>query len=306
MKIGINGTGLVQKSSIQAVIDHAQQAADDGFSSYWIAEHPTGGFDALTVLTAVGLQIPELKLGTAIVPTFPRHPAALAAQAVTVNNLLNGQLTLGIGLSHMPMMAELGIGFDKPIRHLREFLDVLMPLVRTGSVDAQGGQISSHFSHFKPPNQAVSVLVAALGPQALGVTGRLADGTVLAWVGAKTIRQHIVPSIRAAAEKAGNSEPTIVASLPVCVTNDAASVKEKIGRGLSMYGQLPSYRAMFDREGVDGPADVAIVGSRQLVEDKIHQMAEAGVTEFTPTEFVTNPEDAAITRETLIALASSG
>ena len=299
MKIGINGTGLVQQASIPAVIRHAQQAAEDGFTSYWLAEHPTGGFDALTVLAAVGLAVDNMQLGTAIVPTLPRHPAALAGQANTVNQLLNGRLTLGIGLSHAPMMAELGIGFDKPIRHLREFLSVLMPLVREGQVSYQGEEISSKFGHFKAPEHPLQVLVAALGPQALGVTGRQADGTILAWVGEKTIDQHIAPKLQAAADKAGHPAPSIVASLPVCVTEDEASIRARIAKGLSMYGKLPSYRAMFDREGVEGPADVAIVGSRAQVEDRIGAMQAAGVTEFAPTEFVTNPDEAASTRDLL-------
>jgi alkanesulfonate monooxygenase SsuD/methylene tetrahydromethanopterin reductase-like flavin-dependent oxidoreductase (luciferase family) len=78
MRLGINGTGLVQQASIQSVTDHARQAAEDGFAHYWLAEHPTGGFDAITVLALVGAQVPDIELGTAIVPTFPRHPMALA------------------------------------------------------------------------------------------------------------------------------------------------------------------------------------------------------------------------------------
>jgi len=134
MNIGINGTGLVQKASVAAVTSHAQQAAADGFKSYWLAEHPTGGFDALTVLALVGQTVTGLELGTAIVPTFPRHPLTLAGHAATVADTLSSPLTLGIGLSHEPMMAQLGIGFDKPIRHLREYLSILMPLLSTGQV----------------------------------------------------------------------------------------------------------------------------------------------------------------------------
>ena len=299
MKIGMNGTGLVQSASADKITAHAEHAKNDGFESYWIAEHPTGGLDALTVLTAVGMRVPDLALGTAIVPTMLRHPMVLAGQAITTNNIIGGRLTLGIGLSHAVMMAELGIGFDKPIRHLKEFLNILMPLIKEGAVDATGETLSAKAQLFKPPAHRVRVLVAALGPQALNVTGRLADGTVLAWVGPKTIKEHIAPSINASAEKAGNPQPAIVASLPVCVSSDPDSVRAKIAKGLSMYGQLPSYRAMFDREGAAGPADVAIVGSAQEVEDGIERVRDAGVTEFTPTEFFTNPDEAAATRELL-------
>jgi len=138
MRLGINGTGLVQKASVQAIVDHAGRARDDGFSSYWLAEHPTGGFDAITTLALVGQQVAGIELGTAIVPTFPRHPMALAGQALTAHSVLPGRFTLGVGLSHAPMMAQLGIGFEKPIRHLREFLSILMPLLEEAGWPLKG------------------------------------------------------------------------------------------------------------------------------------------------------------------------
>lgn len=302
MKIGLNGTGLVQKASVTAVCEHAAQAAKDGFTSYWLAEHPTGGFDALTVLAAVGQQVPELELGTAIVPTFPRHPLALAGQALTTQNMIGPRLTLGIGLSHEPMMAQLGIGFDKPIRHLREYLSILMPLIKEGAVDYQGETLQCSAQLFKTADQPVPVVVAALGPQALAVTGRLADGTTLAWVGPKTVAEHIAPRISEAAAKAGRDTPRIISTLPVCVTDDPQAVRAAIGKGLSMYGKLPSYRAMFDREGVDGPADLAIVGSAAQVADGIEAMAQAGVTDFAASEFYLNRDEAIATRSMLTEL----
>jgi 5,10-methylenetetrahydromethanopterin reductase len=302
MRIGINGTGLVQKASIRAIVADAGRAAEDGFSSYWLAEHPTGGFDALTVLTAVGLSVPDIELGTAIVPTFPRHPLVLAGQTLTAEGVMEGRLTLGIGLSHQVMMAELGIDFDRPIRHLREYLSVLMPLLREGRVSFEGETLSCTATLFQPPARQIPVVVAALGPQALAVAGRLADGTTLAWVGPKTIREHIAPSIRAAAEAAGRPSPRIIATLPVCVTAEPERTRARIAETLAMYGQLPSYRAMLDREGVDGPADVAIVGSATEVRDRIADLAEAGVTDFAASEFVLNADERQATREVLKGL----
>ena len=141
MKIGINGTGLVQRASVDAIADHARQAAADGFSSYWLAEHPTGGLDALTVLTVVGMRVPEIELGTAIVPTFPRHPMVLAGQTLTARSVIGNRLTLGIGLSHEVMMSQLGLSFDRPIRHLKDYLSVLMPLLPEGKVAYEGESI---------------------------------------------------------------------------------------------------------------------------------------------------------------------
>jgi len=304
MKIGLNGTGLVQQANVSRICDHAEQAFTDGFSSYWLAEHPTGGLDALTVLAAVGQRVSGLELGTAIVPTFPRHPMALAGQTLTTAGILDHRLTLGIGLSHEPMMAQLGIGFEKPIRHLREYLSILMPLLRDGAVDYQGETLRCQAQLFQKPATQVPVVVAALGPQALAVAGKLSDGTTLAWVGPKTVREHIAPRLREAAAKAGRQEPRIIASLPVCVTDNPDEVRAAIGEGLSMYGRLPSYRAMFDREGVDGPADVAIAGSADEVSDAIHRMAESGVTDFAASEFCPSPDDYENTRELLIMLCA--
>lgn len=304
MRLGINGTGQVQRASVPRVIDDARSAAADGFASYWLAEHPTGGFDALTVLTSVGIAVPELELGTAIVPTFPRHPMVLAGQAATTADAIAGRLTLGIGLSHEVMMAQLGIGFAKPIRHLREYLSILIPLLREGRVSFQGETLSCEAELFRPP-AAVPVVVAALGPQALGVAGRLADGTTLAWVGPKTIREHIVPRISAASESAERPAPRIIATLPVCVTADESEVRTRIGESLAMYGTLPSYRAMFEREGVTGPAELAIVGSAAEVTDRIAALREAGVTDFAASEFALNADDRQATRELLKSLLAA-
>lgn len=296
MRIGYNGTGVVQSASIAKVQDDMQQASGLGFKSYWLADHPTGGFDALTALAVAGQSVPDIEIGTAIVPTMPRHPMALAAQALTTTQALNGRLTLGIGLSHETMMADLGIGFDKPIRHLREYLSILMPLLESGSVDFQGEMLSCQAKIFKPGQQQVSVLVAALGPQALKVAGRLSSGTTLAWVGPKTIEEHIVPTISAAAEAAGREKPRVMATLPVCVTENADAVRQVIAKNLGSYGQLPSYRAMFDREGVTGPADVALVGTATEVEAGIAALASAGTTDFCPTLFALSEEEKVATQ----------
>jgi 5,10-methylenetetrahydromethanopterin reductase len=303
MRFGINGTGLVQRASIDAIVEHAAQASADGFESYWLAEHPTGALDALTVLTVVGLRVPTIELGTAIVPTMPRHPMVLAGQALTTDAAIGGRLTLGIGLSHAPMMAQLGIGFDKPIRHLREFLSVLMPLLDEGKVSFKGETISCEAQIFKRAEKRCGVVVAALGPQALAVCGARTDGTTLAWVGPRTISDHIVPTITAAANAAGRNAPRIIATLPVCVTHDAPKIRGLIDKSLSMYGKLPSYRAMFDREGVAGPGDIALVGDEDAVIRMVDDLRAAGVTDFTPSEFTPTPEERVRTRALLKALA---
>jgi F420-dependent oxidoreductase-like protein len=299
MKIGINGTGLVQRASVDAIADHAQRAASDGFSSYWLAEHPTGGLDALTVLTVVGLKVPEIELGTAVVPTFPRHPMVLAGQVLTARSVIGNRLTLGIGLSHEVMMAQLGLSFDRPIRHLKDYLGVLMPLLAEGKVAYHGESIRCDADSFFKPEVRCPVVVAALGPQALKVTGRMADGTTLAWVGPRTVREHIKPRLTEAASAADRPSPRIIATLPICVTDDEQRVRALISRTLTMYAELPSYKAMFEREGVVEPGDLALIGSASRVSELIAELAEAGVTDYAASEFTTNQQEREQTRELL-------
>jgi 5,10-methylenetetrahydromethanopterin reductase len=296
MRIGINGTGLVQKASVAAIKEDAELARVDGFASYWLAEHPTGGFDALTVLSAVGAEVPDIELGTAIVPTLPRHPMVLAGQVLTVQSIVGNRLTLGIGLSHEVMMAQLGIGFAKPVRHLREYLSILMPLLVAGEVAFHGETLSCEGKIFRKPEIAPAVVVAALGPQMLKVAGHRTDGTTLAWVGPKTIREHIVPRLSEAAAKAGRPAPRVIATLPVCVTSQPDGIRSRISSTLAMYGQLPSYRAMFEREGVSEPGDLAIVGSADEVSDQLAGLAEAGVTDFAASIFAGSREEHLATR----------
>lgn len=300
MKFGINGTGLVQAASIDAIEKHAQQAENDGFSSYWLAEHPTGGLDAMTVLTIVGRSVKSIELGTAIIPTFPRHPMVLAGQTHTLQNAIDNRFTLGIGLSHQTMMAQLGIPFERPILHLKEYLSILVPLLNEGKVSFKGELISCDAQTFFQPTQATEVVVAALGPQALKVAGRLADGTTLAWVGPRTIADHIKPRLTEAADAAGKTKPRIIATLPVCVTDNEQKIRDLISKNLKMYSQLPSYKAMFEREGVSEAGELALVGTAAKVQDLLAAVDAAGVTDFAASEFTTNPDEKAQTRELLI------
>jgi len=299
MKIGINGTGLVQRASVTAIQEDASKALDDGFSSYWLAEHPTGGFDALTVLGMVGDKVPSIELGTAIIPTFPRHPLTLAGQVLTIRSVIGDRLTLGIGLSHESMMAQLGIEFTKPIRHLREYLSILMPLLEEGKVSFKGELMACEAELFSQPVADSKVVVAALGEQALRVAGNRTSGTTLAWVGPRTVKEHIVPNIGRAAVRANRPVPRIIATLPVCVTNNPESIAELINKRLGNYGQLPSYRAMFEREGIESPSELALVGDEATVNTQLLALSDAGVTDFAASEFVTSTDEAQRTRHLL-------
>lgn len=173
-----------------------------------------------------------------------------------------------------------------------------------GSVSYSGRTLSCAAEIFRPATNPPQVLVGALGPQALRVTGELADGTSLAWVGPKTIRTHIVPTISESAAQAGRPSPRVLATLPICVTNDPDGIRGRITKTSAMYSQLPSYQAMFKREGVQQPGELGIVGGETEVEDALMHLAEAGVTDFAAAEFTPLPEEKLRTRELLKRLAA--
>jgi F420-dependent oxidoreductase-like protein len=278
--------------------DAIAQAIADGFDSAWMSH--IFGLDALTSLAVAG-RGHAIELGTAVVPTYPRHPVALAQQAMTANAALSGRLTLGIGLSHQVLIENMyGYSFDKPARHMAEYLDILLPVSRGEQVDYTGETLKANI-RLSTPGAGFPVLVAALGPRMLKLAGAVADGTVLWMTGPKTVADHIAPTINAAAAEAGRERPRIVCGLPVSVTDDPGAARARANEMFEAYGRLPSYRAMLDREGAAGPGDVAIVGDEASVRAQIEQLAEAGVTDFSAAVF----GDRRRTREVLIG-ASKG
>jgi F420-dependent oxidoreductase-like protein len=258
---------------------------DAGIETAWASQ--IFAFDALTVIAAVGREVPGIEFGTAVVPTYPRHPVMLAAQTLTVQAATGGRLTLGVGLSHQVVIENVfGQSFEKPARHMREYLSILMPLLAGEQASFVGETIrASTFGPLQIDAPPPPVLVAALGTTMLGIAGRMASGTVTWMTGPVTIESHIVPTIRAAAAEAGRPEPRIGVGLPVCVTADVDAARTRAAEQFVMYGGLPSYRAMLDREGAEGPADVAIVGTAAEVEAQIRRLAAIGTTDLIGAPF---------------------
>ncbi|WP_440069882.1 LLM class F420-dependent oxidoreductase [Streptosporangium sp. OZ121] len=284
MRFGLFLSGSQKPDAFGDLRERIARGADDGFSSVWMSH--TFDLDALTALAVVGSQVPGIELGTAVVPTYPRHPAALAQQALTVNAALDGRLALGIGLSHQIVIEGMyGMSFERPARHMREYLSILMPLARGENAAFEGETLTGRLGLNTPGPRDMPVLIAALAPRMLRLAGEVADGTVLWMTGARTVAEHVAPAVTEAARAAGRPEPRIVCALPVCVTDDAEAARALAAERFEIYGRLPSYRAMLDREGAEGPADVAIVGDEDEVSARIETLAKAGVTDFVAAEF---------------------
>jgi 5,10-methylenetetrahydromethanopterin reductase len=198
------------------------------------------------------------------------------------------------------------LSYDKPARYMKEYLAALMPLLRGETVNVTGERLTTNaFAPIEIPGvTAPPVLVAALGTVMLTLAGTVADGTITWMTGTQTIESHIAPTIRAAAEAAGRPAPRIAVSLPVCVTADPAAAAERANQDFAIYPSLPSYKAMLDKEGVDKPSDIAIMGDEDAVVAALGRLAAAGATDFVAS-IIGNPEERERTFTALSQLASS-
>lgn len=288
---------------LDEMIGNARSLAAGGFDTLWCSQ--IFGYDALTLLAVLGREVPEIGLGTAVIPVYPRHPVMLGAQALTVQAATGGRLQLGIGLSHQVVVESVfGQSFEQPARYMAEYLELLMPVLRGETASFQGEVLKGMtFGPLEiPGGTAPVVLVAALGPRMLELAGQKADGTATWMTGPATIADHISPGIRRAAEAAGRPSPRIAVGLPVCVTDDVAAAREQAAQTFAIYGQLPSYRAMLDREGAEGPADVAIIGDEAVVAQTLSRLTDGGATEFIGAPFG-SPDSRARTVAALSAIA---
>jgi F420-dependent oxidoreductase-like protein len=236
-------------ATVDDVAAQLQQIEALGFDSAWMPGIPNGP-DILTLLAVAGRSTSRLELGSAIVPVFPRHPAALAVQALTVDDALGGRFTLGVGLSHRKVVeGHLGLSYDQPVAYMRDYLAILRPLLAAHAADHQGERLRTRLRlDVASAAEAPPVMLAALGPRMLALAGEVADGVMTWMTGAATLENHIVPAVVAAARDADRPAPRVLASLPVLLTNDRAAGVERANDEFAVYGRLPAYRAVLARE----------------------------------------------------------
>jgi len=273
------GTTKETTFGLTGLVAFAQDLEARKFDTLWLPN--TFGMDAVAACAIAGWETQHIELGTAVTPTYPRHPAALAQQALTTQQACGDRFTLGIGLSHQLVIEGMyGMSYDKPARHMAEYLQIIAPLLQGKTSEFEGQQLTAKISLDIPGTGEVPLLVAALGSVMLRLAGAYAHGTTTWMTGPKTIEEHILPTINAAAMDAGKPAPRIVCGLPICLTNNVDGAKEHIAKTLRIYGMLPSYRAMLDREGVADPGELAIVGDETTLRAAIVRLRDVGVTDF--------------------------
>ncbi len=286
MRIGIFIGGAGPAAGVHDIVMQAQRAEAAGFSTFGMAN--IFSHDAMGALTLAGAETDSIELMTAVVPTYPRHPHAMAQQALTVQAASGGpRFVLGIGLSHRIVIEGMfGYSFERPVRHMREYLDVLLPLLAGEPARTDGEHYRGAVSLDVPDAaKPVSCMLAAMGPAMLRLAGARTDGTILWMTAAGVVESYIAPTINAAAEAAGRPQPRIVVGLPVMLTDDVDRARQSAAEQFANYGQLPSYRAMLDRQGAANPEDVAILGAEEQIETQLRQLQDAGTTDFVGVVF---------------------
>jgi F420-dependent oxidoreductase-like protein len=265
---------------VDALIDQTRQAAEAGARSVWFTQ--LFDHDAIAMAALAGREVPDVEVGTAVVPLYARHPLVLASLAQTAQAATDGRFTLGVGLGVQSLLEPAyGMPYPPPIRHLRESLTVLGQALDGDRVRFAGGSVTAN-----PPletavagGEGVELIAAAMGPRALRVAGELADGTVTYLAGPRSLEETIVPELTKSAADFGRPAPRVLAAVPAVVTDDADVVRQIAAVHLAAYATIPSYQRVLAAEGVSHPVELALIGDENTVESGLRRYFDAGATD---------------------------
>lgn len=281
MTVGVALDASGAGNQVDATVLLAREAAAAGLRSAWFGQ--TFGADSPQLAAIVGREVPDLQVGTSAIPVFGRHPLVVSSQAQTAQAATHGRYHLGLALGTR-LLTEGGFGlpFERPVARLREFLTALRQLTGTGTADFHGELLTAVTpipARVPGAEDGVPVLVAAMGPQALKVSGELADGILPYLAGPRALERDIVPAVTAAAKAAGRPAPRIVALVPGVVTDDVDAVRETATERLAFYEQIPSYARVIELSGARRASDVAVIGDEKAVAAEVRRYRDAGATE---------------------------
>ncbi len=310
-RIGVAVTASDSNSALAAIEDLEQR----GISAAWVTSGSAGGGDGLGVLAAAASRTQRIMLGTAIMQTFPRHPVAMAQQALVVAQLAPGRLRLGLGTSGRGGMEQtIGADFRAPLAHLREYIRIEKALLQQGSVDHAGRYYQAR-SRIASPVE-MPVMAAALGVKAYELCGAEADGAI-SWVcPAVYLRDVALPAMHRGAESANRPVPPLVAQVPVCVHDNRDEAREAVRRQFAGFARAPFYQNMFAAAGFpevsegswsDAMVDaVALYGDEGQVAEGLQGLFSVGATEIMASPVAAGEDGAGSVDRALNLLAQVG
>jgi F420-dependent oxidoreductase-like protein len=295
----------VRGDNAKELVSTIEQAERQGIHAAWMT---TGGarLDSITVFAAAAQRTERIKLGTSIVPTFPRHPLVMVQQTQVVAQLAPGRFRLGVGPSHQPMMESMGMNFTSPLGHLREYVHILKALLQEGKVDFDGDYYHAHDSIPQPID--VPVMASALQKGSFEVCGEVADGAI-SWIcPGSYLRDVALPAMQAGAARANRSTPPLIAHAPVCVHDNADEVRAAV-RAQIMNPRLRFYQRMLIAAGFpeaengawsDAMIDAVVFwGDEARVEERLHEMLDYGAAEILASPVLAGSDPAASLDRTL-------
>jgi F420-dependent oxidoreductase-like protein len=285
MRIGLmvgpeRGRYATKVERLRADVEWAEA---NGLASVWMPQIPDD-FDALTAATIAGLATSRIEIGTAVVPVQPRHPIALAQQALSVQAVCGGRLALGLGVSHHWIIDEmLGLPYERPEPTMRAYLDVLDDaFMGPGTVDVENDFFRVHNPLDITDVVPTAVLLAALGPRMLRLAGERTDGTILWMADERAIGSHVVPAITRAADAAGRPAPRVVAGIPLCLCRDdeVDAAVARTNRILAEAEVSPNYQRLLEHGDARNVGDILAAGGESTIEKRLRAFADAGVTDL--------------------------
>ena len=261
----------------------ARWAEEAGLATVWIPQIPDE-FDALTAATIVGVETTRIEIGTAVVPVQPRHPIALAQQALSVQAVCEGRLALGLGVSHHWIIDEmLGLPYERLVATMRAYIDVLeQALYGPGVVEVENDLFRVHNPLDITDVTPTPILLAALGPRMLQLCGQRTEGTILWMADERAIGSHIVPNLSRAAEAAGRVVPRVVAGIPVCLCRDDEidAAVARANRILSEVEVSPNYQKLLEHGDARQVGEILAAGSESAIEKRLQAFADAGASDI--------------------------
>ncbi len=208
----------------KATLEVATELEKRGFTGIYC---PSLG-DALTLCQGIAMVTREIPFGTSIQPIYSRRVEDLAATASFIHETSGGRFRFGIGVSHAPMLARLGVQGGKPLTDMRRFVEELRAVPRVGEL---------------PP-----VVLATLRPKMIGLAAEIAEGMVFA----NGARSHMRTSLAALpAAKRADDAFFIGNMIPTCISDDEKAAMAVNRRTLSSYALLPNYRNYWKDAGYE-------------------------------------------------------
>jgi F420-dependent oxidoreductase-like protein len=291
-------------SPIGEIRDRAQRAEALGFPSAWVPYLPWS-LDALTSMQAAGEATERIEIGSAVIPTYFFHPLALGRQAATTQAAIGRPIHLGIGCSNPAVVAMHGLPFERPARHVREYLEVLGAAMTLGAKPAgdreQAGFVQYEGEFFalgsiygtpgaQPPG---SILVGALGPHMLRAAGAYSDGVIATWSDEGAIEREIAPAVRAAARDAGRSEPIIggVVAVAIVPSSKTAAARDAAQAEFAFYENSMPYQRVVQASDAGRIGDICVIGDEEEVARRLRGFRDAGMADFLAAPFAVEGTD---------------